>query len=351
MRKVDILLGGAVVLFTLAGVRWTLANPGRSANPQDGAALLKTENLLKREYSEARPLDGKEGRAGRIVFLPEPEARFLGLAAAHMCPHQGDGPSFAAAQNVVAMQAEDGLVLEPWVRLRRPEEQGAHWYVCFALWLETPSGREWRTGWAQVALKDLIATGLAVSPKRNESIDVRVAAADGTAVPGAMISIDDARYPVGRFFQYAFTGEDGTVRVSGLDPDRRWTIALPEGVGPDRAPDSKTISVPTSAPVVLSSPLEGAWVFQRHFVRPPMRGASVRVTGLFRTDRPSLAPVWSVAPWLGPGRGPWCPLYLMHPRELQSPERVSIRFEGADPVEVDISREARIVCQRAEAKR
>jgi hypothetical protein len=353
VRKADIVLASAALVLLLAGLSRALVSPregGPPGGPEDGSALFKVESLLKREFSEAKPLPADTARPGRIVFEPEEGARFLGLAAAHMCPRQGDGPSFAAAQSVVAMQTEDGLLLEPWVRIRKPDERGGEWYLFFAVWLETATGREWRTGWAPLMIRDLLVTGLAIRPERNESVDVLVTTADGIRVPGAMVSIDDARYPMGRFFQYAFTGEDGMIRISGLDADRAWRIALPEGVGPDRSPVSEVLSLPASGPVVLACALKGVWSFQRHLLRPPMRGGSIYVKAIFNAgQKRSLAPLWSVAPWIGPGRGPWCPFYLMHPAETNPPDRITLNLEGAKPFEVDISQEARIVCQRAAA--
>jgi hypothetical protein len=241
------------------------------------------------------------------------------------------------------MQTGEGLTLEAWVAEREPLAQGGRWFLAFALWLDAADGPEWRTGWTEVAIHDLLGTGIEVRPRRNSTIHVTVTTANGEPAPGALISVDDARYPPGRFHQFAFTGEDGTVTVSGIEEDRAWLFALPHGLGPDPSPVSKVVRPPQDGSVVLTSTLAGAWSYRRHFLRPPMRGGSFHVDWV-RAEKDRLVPLWSTTPWVGPGRGPWCPFYLMSRADAALPESVRLGLRGFSVAEVPTTAEARLVC-------
>ncbi len=308
--------------------RWRATDGARQAPV---AAQLEVRDALAPDYSPSIALQGADARPGYVTWRLGPGEVITGVASARLCAAVEGVPSYADGEHVVAVQERDGsLRLGNWLDARQPRGMR---FLFYAIWVDTPAGREWRTGWARIDLVELTVSGVAVLPERRNVATVRVQTRDGHPLVSALIAIDDANFESGSFQQYAFSDERGEVRVSGLEPDRWFRFSLPAGVGPATSP-VETTAPGGRPPVTLVVPISGAWTTTSYRAVLPLPGSSLMFESV-EANRGGVPVAWPATPFIGPGQGPFTPVHLMHLADVDLPERVTLRFGSFDPMVID----------------
>ncbi len=257
----------------------------------------------------SRTVPAPEGRPGFVGFDLPGGRRATGILGARVFPETQGTPELASSCDEAWAQTEAAeLDLRPW--LARETPSGPH---LLQFWLRVDdAGREevW-TGWTHFVASDLYHSAIRAAPREDASATIEVRLAAGDPVPGALVGLAPVSLPARPASVLVYTGADGTCRVRGLTPDVDWVAHIPDGVGPSRGVAQSRFRPPKSR-VVLTSELTGRWTFAAHTFELPLPGASVEVAGPEGAE--ALPSAWPVSRWVGPGRGPRTPFFVMTPR-------------------------------------
>jgi hypothetical protein len=325
----------AVVVLVLSGAYWVHARwIGGSTPAPDTRSRLRVVPLVD---PDPCPAESHAGRPGYVGYRLPAEDQLLGLESAWVFPERDGAPTFVGGAEVTACQMPGGLDLRPWVAERRPG--GPHW-LFFALRVAREDDVvSWR-GWSRFEASDLGHESLWIVPREGSHVEIRVRTVEDHPVPGALVSIDPQPLGPGRIPHLLHTDEEGRRILCGLDPDLPMTARLVEGVGPLTLPVSASFTADVEV-VRLGVELRGRWRFTRHVARLPLAGASSRLTEIAGSEG-RMPRVWPVSRWLGPGRGPDTPFYVMYRASASSggPLPLRLHFDGYPPVDLEDARSA-----------
>jgi hypothetical protein len=245
---------------------------------------------------------------GAIRFALAPTEQLTGFTTAQLFPIEDGRIAVEKWIDVVATQVKERLILAKWLARRQPGGPYALQYACL---ISGPRGTEYRVGWARFDSGQLKASGIDIRPREGSRVRLSVLSQEGQGIPGAMVALAPDPFRPGMLSWLLYTGEEGLLTISGLpaDSDQTWTASVPDGIGPDDAVATESITA-DSAEVSIVTHISGNWSFCRSSVRMPLPGASFMIQSAKGT-RSGLPSVWPVARWIGPGRGPDAPLYFM----------------------------------------
>jgi hypothetical protein len=335
MRLPDLMLVGSIVVAAVSLVFWGTRRWSGEDGPRRSAdQVLTVRSALDPDYVTAVPVETGELHAGAVRFVLGDGERLRGVQGASLFPERDGAPYFARWTETASAQTDSGLDLRHWMAKVQPT--GVQ-LLQFNLLVERDEGVESRVGWARLDPSVLAYAALDVPAPRLHVTDVLVETGKGQPVPGALVAVDVELHETTPWSLFAFTGEDGRARVTGLSDRMNWVARLPDGVGPHTESVESPFSVPRDE-VRLRVPLLGEWEFTRHAVRLPLRGASLRLTEFRGTGHMGVA-AWPVSTWVGPGRGPDIPFHVMRRRGVTRGTPAEFVFEGFEPFTVgDVTR-------------
>ena len=336
-RHLPMIVAGALVL--ASGAYWTSVRAGRAASTQPNAVgKVSLLDDLDPVYLSATPVEDDPVAPGHFVFGLEPGEQLSGIGVATVFPEASNQvrPSLGEWMDVAGVQVPQGLDLRRWIKERGPSQ--VH-YLNFGLWVERAGSMEMRTGWVRFDPTQLAAGSLKVECPKRESVRFEVRTALDQPVPGALVTIDRGMFLEAGLISYlGFTGADGNLTVSGLEPGRDWIARLPDGVGPMRTPLLATFNTPAHDPVVLRvEGMRGEWTFVRHHLRFAIPGCSTRIQSA-ECPCHEMPEAWPVNNWIGPGRGPWTPFYVALRETRMTDARplpLVLRFHQGEPVKLE----------------
>jgi hypothetical protein len=285
-----------------------------------------------RTISPATIPTDSSGSAGWIGFRGAAGEAIVGIAGARAFPIKNDAPVLMRGVELAATQVGARMDAKPW--LRQPDLPPEVFLAYDLIVRRSDGAEEYRQGWTRFDVVSLRTRGMAVDvqPGRRVVLDARTK--EGQPVPGALVVVDPIELSQsGLASQFAVTAEDGTLALSGLDPEGSYRASLADGVGPDPRPVVAVIE-PSISRLELRSQLAGRWTFVCHRLLFATPGASTRVEEISAKD-PACTGVWAVERWVPPGRGLDAPFWVMLPA-VESPSAIPgiVSFSKRDPVEV-----------------
>ena len=336
-RHLTLIAAGALIVASAA--YWISVRAGRAVSTQSNAqGKVTLVDDLDPVYLSVAPVQDDAIAPGHFVFGLEPGEQLSGIGVATVFPEAANQvrPALGLWMDVTGVQVPKGLDLRRWIKERGPTN--VH-YMNFGLWVECAGSMELRTGWARFDPTQLAAGSVIVQCPKRESVTFDVRTALGQPVPGALVTIDRGMFLEPGLISYlGYTGADGSLRVSGLEPGRDWIVRLPDGVGPMRTPLMSTFNTPATDPVVLQvEGMKGEWTFVRHQMRFPISGCSTRIQSA-ECPCHEMPEAWPVNNWIGPGRGPLTPFYVALRETRMTDARplpLVLRFQQGEPVKLE----------------